>query len=159
MPQLVQKTYPQVPKSKTGNSKGHMKRPRHGIKSTQPKSTPRATHADQPVVIEPPPDIDVDPVHNILLQQPLPHLNDDDGNESISNVFCFGTFADRHLGIAYNNLMGKFPFMSFDGSVCYLMMYHFESNAILATPITGLDDASIFHAYKLNFDKLKQKRV
>jgi hypothetical protein len=37
-------------------------------------------------------------------------------------------------------------------------MYHYESNAILATPITGLDDVSIFNAYKLNFDELKQKR-
>ncbi len=53
--------------------------------------------------------------------------------------------------------MENFPFMSFNSSVCYLVMYHYESTAILATPITGLDDVSIFNAYKLNFDELKQK--
>jgi hypothetical protein len=118
---------------------------------------PRATSPDQPVVIEPPHDVDATPVHNVLLQQPLPCLIDDNGNESIANVFCFGAFADRHSGIVYNNLVGNFPFMSFNSNACYLVMYHYESNAILATPITALDDVSIFDAYKLNVNKLKQK--
>ncbi len=33
-------------------------------------------------------------------------------------------------------------------------MYHYKSNAIFPTPIAGLDDVSIFNAYKLNFNKL-----
>jgi hypothetical protein len=134
--------------------KGHVKRPHHGIKGTQPKLTPRATHPDQPVVIKPPHDIGAAPVHGVLLQQPLPHLIDDNGDESIANVFCFGAFVACHSGVVYNNLTGKFPFMLFDGSVSYLVMYHYKSNAILATPITGLDDVSIFNEYKLNFDEL-----
>jgi hypothetical protein len=134
-----------------------MKWPRHGIKSTQPKSMPRATPSDQPVVVQPPHDIDANPVHNVLLQQPLPHLIDHEGDESIANVFCLGAFADCHSGIVYKDLMGKFPSMLFDGSICSLMMYHYKSNAILATPNTGLDDVSIFNAYKLNFNNMKQK--
>jgi hypothetical protein len=47
--------------------------------------------------------------------------------------------------------------MSYDGSVYYLVLYHYESNAIMATPITGLDNVCIFNAYKLNFDELKSK--
>ena len=47
--------------------------------------------------------------------------------------------------------------MSFDGSVCFLVLYHYESNTILAKPIAGLDDVSIFNAYKQYFDKLKGK--
>jgi hypothetical protein len=47
-------------------------------------------------VFQPPYDIDAAPVHNVLLQQPLPHLIDDDGDESIANIFCFGAFADHH---------------------------------------------------------------
>ena len=36
-------------------------------------------------------------------------------------------------------------------------MYHYEANAILATPIAGLDDISIFGAYKKNFTELATK--
>ncbi len=81
----------------------------------------------------------------------------DDCNETIANVFCFGAFADQHSGVVYNNLMGNFPFMLFDGSVYFLIMYHYKANTIMATPIAGLDDVCIFKAYKLNFDNLKHK--
>ena len=47
--------------------------------------------------------------------------------------------------------------MSFDGSVCFFVLYHYESNAILATPIAGLDDVSIFNAYKKYFKDLTAK--
>ncbi len=81
----------------------------------------------------------------------------DDCNESIANVFCFGTFPDRQSGVIYNNLTGNFPFVSFDGSVCFLVIHHYEANAIMAMPIAGLDNQSIFNTYKANFDKLAQK--
>ena len=54
-------------------------------------------------------------------------------------------------------MTGNFTFMSLDGSVCYLILYHYETNAIFATPIKSLDEKSIFHAYKLRFDKLTEK--
>jgi hypothetical protein len=50
-----------------------------------------------------------------------------------------------------------FPFMLFNGSVCFFFLYHYESNAILATPIAGLDDVSIFNAYKKYFEDLTAK--
>jgi hypothetical protein len=45
---------------------------------------------------------------------PRPGTNviDDDKNESIANVFCFGAFADKRDGAVYNDLTGLFPFMS-----------------------------------------------
>ena len=36
-------------------------------------------------------------------------------------------------------------------------MYHYESNSILATPITGLTDIIIFDAYKQRFEMLESK--
>ncbi len=36
-------------------------------------------------------------------------------------------------------------------------MYHYESNAILPTPISGLEDLWIFNAYKKSFNKLTSK--
>jgi hypothetical protein len=47
--------------------------------------------------------------------------------------------------------------MSFDGCVCFFILYHYESNAIFITPIVGLDNMSIFNAYKGFFDNLMAK--
>ncbi len=47
--------------------------------------------------------------------------------------------------------------MSLDGSVCFFIFYHYESNSILATPIVGLDNKSIFKAYKTRFRELEAK--
>jgi hypothetical protein len=72
-------------------------------------------------------------------------------------IFCFGAFADRNSGIVYQVLTGLLPFMSFDGSVCFFILYHYESNAILAKPITVLDNMSIFTVYKTYFEELTAK--
>jgi hypothetical protein len=48
--------------------------------------------------------------------------------------------------------------MSLEGNVCYLIVYHYESNAILGLPISGFDDNTVFAAYigKQRFqDKVK----
>jgi hypothetical protein len=80
-----------------------------------------------------------------------------DGVESVANVFCFGAFADKNNGLVYNDLTGSFPFISLDGSVFFLVMYHYKANAILAKPISALDYISIFNAYKMQFDDLTSK--
>jgi hypothetical protein len=59
--------------------------------------------------------------------------------------------------VVSNNLTGLFPFMSLDGSVCFFVLYHYETNMILATPVVGLDNKSIFNAYKMQFDNLTSK--
>jgi hypothetical protein len=118
-------------------TKGHMKRPRHGIRST--RRTPRTTVASPLPII--PPHMEIRPRpnehgvshgihHNVIL----------DDDESIANIFCYGAFADKRSGVVYNDLTGLFPFVSYDGSVCFLVLYHYEANAILATPIAGLDN-------------------
>ncbi len=97
-------------------------------------------------------------VPNVIQDKHMgPNVIADDGNESIANIFCFGAFADKTSGIVYHDLTVSFPFMSFDGSLCFFVLYHYESNAILTTPITGLNDVSIFNAYKTYFDVLTAK--
>jgi hypothetical protein len=86
-----------------------------------------------------------------------PTLIMDDSKGSIANVFVFGAFVDENNGIVYHDLTGSFPFMSLDGSVCFFILYYYESNSILATPIAGLDDKSIFEAYKTRFRELEAK--
>jgi hypothetical protein len=88
-----------------------------------------------------------------LAAQPGPNIIVEDDDDSTANIFCFGAFAHKNSGIVYHDLTGSFPFMSFDGSVCFVVLYHYESNAILATPIAGLDNISIFHTYKKYFEE------
>jgi hypothetical protein len=123
-------------------AKEHMKRPRHGIQSTQPKP------AIAPIPIVPPLSLHVvDHAFpaKLHLDIPGPVLICDNTDKSIANIFCFGAFT-WHLGIVYNDLRGNFPFMLYNGSVCFLVVYHYESNDILALPISSLDDKTIFDA-------------
>jgi hypothetical protein len=143
----------------TATAKGHMKRPCQVIRSTRPKVT---NHTPTPQVLVP--IIDAvpffaqphipDPGYPGLAYGACmgPHAVDDDRDESIVNIFCFGAFTDKNSGTIYHDLTRLFPFMSFDRSVCFFVLYHYESNTILATPIAGLDDVSIFNAYKKCFE-------
>ena len=70
---------------------------------------------------------------------------------------ALGHLQTKNSGIVYHDLTGSFPFMSFDGSVCFFVLYHYTSNAILATPIAGLDDVSIFNGYKKYFEEFTAK--
>ena len=47
--------------------------------------------------------------------------------------------------------------MSLEGNVCYLIVYHYESNAILGLPISGFNDNTVFAAYKTQFEFLESK--
>ncbi len=40
------------------------------------------------------------------------------------------------------DLTGNFPFMSIDGSVCFFVLYHYETNTILVKPIANVDNSS-----------------
>jgi hypothetical protein len=138
-------------------SKGHMKRPHKGLRSTTPKPTrsslphpPSNNHPFIPGLI--PDDSDEDDKDKLR-----PAFINDINDESIANVFCFGTFADKKTGVVYNDCTGNFPFMSLDGSICFFMMYHYKTNAIFATPIPGLDSENILNAYKKNFEYLVSK--
>jgi len=61
--------------------------------------------------------------------------------------------------VLYNDLTGNFPFMSIDGSVCYFVMYHYKTNAILVKAIKNLDDHSIYEAYKDYLKHWKRKSI
>ncbi len=62
------------------------------------------------------------------------------------------------MGVLYSNLTGTFPFMSLEGNVCFLVVYHYKTNAILALPIKNYTDKCILAAYKQQFELLESKR-
>jgi hypothetical protein len=72
----------------------------------------------------------------------------DNNSPMDANLFCFAAFADKNTGTIYNNLTGSFPFMSLKGNVCFLIVYHYKTNTILALPIAGFSDDVILAAYK-----------
>ncbi len=86
-----------------------------------------------------------------------PNYITDEEDSTYSNIFCFGAFADKRSGIVYNDLTGSFPYMSLQGNVCFLIVHHYESNAILTLPISSLDDKTIFAANKTQFKFLESK--
>jgi hypothetical protein len=47
--------------------------------------------------------------------------------------------------------------MSLKGNVCFLIVYHLKTNAILALLIKGFSDAIIFESYKQQFNLLESK--
>ena len=149
-------------------SKGHMKRPHKGIRSTiaqQPQPPPSSrqgpTVHTAPIADD---DSEMDDISEPSIQAgPSNHgpafiIEDDDS--SAGNIFCFAAFADKRTGVLYNDLTGSFPYMSLEGNVCYLIVYHYESNAILGLPISGFNDNTVFAAYKKssNFWKAKATR-
>ena len=146
-------------------AKGHMKRPHQGIRRTisqQPQPPPSGrkgpTVHTAPIADD---DNDMDNISEPSIQAgpsnhgPAVIIEDDDS--FVGNIFCFAAFADKRTGVLYNDLTGSFPYMSLEGNVCYLIVYHYESNAILALPISGLDDNTIFAAYKTQFNFLESK--
>jgi hypothetical protein len=87
-PNLTKKLILKYLNRNPATANGHMKRPRHGIKSTQPKQAmPCVMQPVPPIAIVPPPAMDAAPIHDIILHQPLPHLIDNDCNKLIANVF------------------------------------------------------------------------
>jgi hypothetical protein len=61
---------------------------------------------------------------------------------------------DKLSSITYNDCTGNFPYMLLDGNICFFVMYHYETNAIIITLIAGLDSEPILEAYRKNFDYL-----
>ncbi len=76
-------------------------------------------------------------------------------NISVANVFIFAAFADKGTGLLYTDLTDTFPFMSLEGNICFLIVYHYESNAILALPIVDFTNETILTAYNQQFELLE----
>jgi hypothetical protein len=109
-------------------AKGQMKRPRYGIRSTRTRTPvktndPHVQVEHVPVIVQPVLVISpFPPKYQPLL--PGPNLIAGNKDQSIANIFCFGAFANKQSGIVYHDNTGSFPFMSFDGSVCFFVLFH-----------------------------------
>jgi hypothetical protein len=146
-------------------AKGHMKRPKKGIRSTSKKVKTKGDGV-QPVPI--PVTQVVSPLLPQYNEEPRPYpglayttrleeVNIIPDNKLIATVFCFGAFANKISGVVYNDLISNFPFMSINGSLCFFVLYHYELNAILVKAIANVDDHNIYKAYKELLESLEVK--
>jgi hypothetical protein len=149
-------------------AKGHMKRPRQGIRSTsrvppvpspsvvQRRIVPDKIHPIAHTHVHMMDNNDEDSEDSIPIH--VPHGNviesDDDSN---GNVFVFAAFADKQNGTIYFDLTGTFSFMSLEGNVYFLVVYHYETNAIMAVPIPNFTDDAILQAFCQQFELLESK--
>jgi hypothetical protein len=109
-------------------------------------------------------DIELIPFDNVNsdysfgLDRPTTHAAVIEANkDSETNIFCFATFTDKHTGIVNTDLTRTFIFMSLKGNVCFLIVYHYESNTILALPVTNFSNDCILAAYTQQYELLKSK--
>ncbi len=94
--------------------------------------------------------------NSVLLDCPMSNGNlVEFNNISVANVFIFAAFADKQTELLYTDLTGTFPFTSLERNVCFLMVYHYESNAILALPMANFTDETILTVYKQQFELLE----
>ncbi len=135
-----------------------MKQPRIVIRSTRQAITP--THSAAPLLPTDAPNLEILSTDNSSAESLRPsnaNLIESDDDSTDANFFCFAAFADKRTGVLYNNLMGPFSFMSLKGNVCFLIVYHYKTNVILALPIKGFSKDIIFAAYKQQFNLLESK--
>jgi hypothetical protein len=138
-------------------AKGHMKRPHQGIRSTRTptiirENVPPQLNAERGDIHEPPRPILPFALHPNVIE------DKDMANMMLNaNLYCFAAFADKHTGTIYNDLTGTFPFMSLEGNVCFLVVFHYETNAILALPVSGFTDDVILRAYKEIYEMIESK--
>ncbi len=103
-------------------SKGLMKRPRKGIRSTTPKTLQlcHLTELLAPILAL---------VNHFHAMPGLIPDNDDENDDqrwpalitiSDVDVESIAAFTDKHTRVVYNDCTRNFPFMSLDGNVCFL---------------------------------------
>ncbi len=106
-------------------AKGHMKCPRHGMKSTRPRNALSLNCQASPIHNNAPPlNMEEALVPAYFPQCAVPTLINDNCSKTIANALCFGTFADQHSGVKYNNLTVNFPFIPL---IAEHMLSHNES--------------------------------
>jgi hypothetical protein len=124
-----------LPKS-LATAYGHLDQKRKGIRSTQPKPT-------QPVGL---PAFPMDTIN----ADPIPDHN-------TSNHVCYAI--DDTTGRVYSDQTGRFPVQATTGNKYVVVVYDYDSNAILAEPIANRRDTSIRNAISKLHQRLRRAGV
>ena len=127
-------------------SKGRMKRPRAGIRSTRKNSE-----------LETATDVTEEEEQVAAPGQVQAHVIPDDNEGQISNVFCYAALADKISGTLHTDATGALPVRSINGYQYYFVAYDYDTNYIFPIPIKDVTDASIIEAFQKVFEELKEQ--
>ena len=108
-PHLTERTVKKYLPPAPSTAKGHMKRPRKGLRSTTIK--PKKKNASPPTKSEAQHD---QAIH--IIPQDVHPANLEDAKENLANAFCFGAFADKNTGVVYTDLTGNSPICPWMGT-------------------------------------------
>ena len=145
-------------------SKGRMKRPRTGIRSTRKKVPKRPTRVPTATPLVAINDIrqymttklpkQLDPVPNNGDTQPVHHIPDDyESCDGANNLFCYSAFK----GTLYTDATGALPARSLDGNQYYFVVYDYDTNYIFAIPLKDMTNTSIIEGFDTVFSQMKEK--
>eukprot|EP00804_Cyclotella_cryptica_P020493 CCRYP_019412-RA/>CCRYP_019412-RA protein AED:0.05 eAED:-0.04 QI:0/0/0/1/0/0.5/2/0/1372 len=140
-PDLIRKYLATSP----ATSKGRMKRPRTGIRSTRAITTP----PDKPTLTPRTLPTQSTTTTHIIPLEPI--------RDSSCNVFCYAALADKHTGTLYTDATGALPAVSLDGNQYYFVAYAYDPNYVFALPIHNLRDETILKTFDEVFQELKTR--
>ena len=124
-------------------SKGHLKRPRAGIRSTRPKKA-------QQVPGNIPSNTESHPNAVRSMPETAPVVIPAETHE-VSNVFCFAALADERNSTLYTDATGALPVQLLDGYQYYFIAYDYDPNYIFMIPIKDMKDESIIEGFEKVF--------
>ena len=137
-------------------SKGRMKRPRSGIRSTRKKGPTKRPGVTEISPIEA---INESRPHEIRTsEQHVSRILDDyESCEGANNLFCYAALADTIKGTLYTDATGALPARSLDGNQYYFVAYDYDTNYIFAIPLKDLTNTSIIKGFDKVFSQMKDK--
>ena len=125
--------------SSPATSKGRMKRPRTGIRSTIPKTT---TKEHEKIIYMIPTlkssstgVINTTETNRIHTHGPttIP-FKDESSDGQVNDIFCSADLADSRTGTFYTDATGALPAISLDGHRYYFIAYDYDTNYIFENP-------------------------
>jgi hypothetical protein len=145
-----------LPKSEA-TIKGHMDQRRKNILSTRPKAVEKTLVSSEQILHS---------LHrgNIAENNKIVHtIQDDDHMETIPaeprehHLYAAIVTHEEITGQIYTDLTGRFPQQSSHGNKYILVLYDYDSNAILAHPIKNRSDTETLQAYETLIKILQQR--
>ena len=129
-------------------SKGRMKRPRKGLRSTRPKPS-KGKESTHP--------IGNGRIHPNAIRTTANIIPDDEPLDGANNIFCFAALADKISGTLYTDATGALPTRSLDGNQYFFIAYDYDTSMIFAIPIKGMTDACIIGGFDDVFTKMEKR--
>ncbi len=90
--------------------------------------------------------------NSILLDCPMSNANLIESDDiSVEKCIYLCRLCRQTTGLLYTGLTSTFPFMSLEENLCFLIVYHYNLNAILALPIANFTNEIILTTHKQQF--------